>query len=267
MQNRYFGDIGDFGKYGMMRVILKKKLKLGVNWYLYPDEKHNNDGKYIGYLDNDTNGIANCDIELYNYLKNYMRKVKNKQAIRDLHAIEESGLLGNTVFYNEMLDYGDEQNWKNRLALRETWYEKQLDVLQDVDVVFYDPDNGFEVSSVSPTSKYGGKYVLYSEVKTQFNQGKSIIVYHHGPLWFKAGEMEKHIDNLKEKIISNIDTKAAVSCLRWKTIAKRFYFWIMREEHKKAMSECLDTLTHENWGKHFELVYHRKMKNNVGYLN
>ena len=50
MQNRYAGDVGDFGKLGMLRALAQSDLKVGVNWYLVPDENHNDDGKHIGYL-------------------------------------------------------------------------------------------------------------------------------------------------------------------------------------------------------------------------
>ena len=34
MQNRYTGDIGDFGKLGLLRVLQESGLTIGVNWYL-----------------------------------------------------------------------------------------------------------------------------------------------------------------------------------------------------------------------------------------
>ena len=50
MQNRYTGDIGDFGKLGMLRALQAQDLTIGVNWYLAPDEDHNDDGKHTKYL-------------------------------------------------------------------------------------------------------------------------------------------------------------------------------------------------------------------------
>lgn len=47
MQNRYTGDIGDFGKLGLLRQLqLNTRLSIGVNWYLIPDESHNRDGHH-----------------------------------------------------------------------------------------------------------------------------------------------------------------------------------------------------------------------------
>ena len=59
MQNQYVGDIGDFGKYGLLRHLTGMRsdaasgdaLSLGVVWYLFPDGG-NNDGKFTDYLCN-----------------------------------------------------------------------------------------------------------------------------------------------------------------------------------------------------------------------
>lgn len=58
LQNRYVGDVGDFGKYHLLKVLSQGQgtgegvsLSLGVVWYLVPDESHNADGKHIRYLD------------------------------------------------------------------------------------------------------------------------------------------------------------------------------------------------------------------------
>lgn len=45
MQNRYVGDVGDFGKYHLLKALCrgddgKAALSLGVVWYLVPDENN-----------------------------------------------------------------------------------------------------------------------------------------------------------------------------------------------------------------------------------
>jgi hypothetical protein len=40
MQDRYAGDVGDFGKLGMLRKIAYSGLKIGVNWYLAYNQKN-----------------------------------------------------------------------------------------------------------------------------------------------------------------------------------------------------------------------------------
>ena len=87
MQDRYVGDVGDFGKYGLLRYLTGQReapstsdmpMRLGVVWYLYPDESHNADGKYTGYLDDTLSNHARfraCDPDLYDTMR---RLVKNR---------------------------------------------------------------------------------------------------------------------------------------------------------------------------------------------
>ena len=47
MKNQYFGDIGDYGKYGLLRFLGERGLSIAVNWYLTPDDV-SNDGNIRG---------------------------------------------------------------------------------------------------------------------------------------------------------------------------------------------------------------------------
>ena len=49
MKDQYFGDAGDYGKYGLLRFIAEKGIKIGVHWYL-TDSDDSNDGKHTAYL-------------------------------------------------------------------------------------------------------------------------------------------------------------------------------------------------------------------------
>jgi hypothetical protein len=83
MQNRYVGDVGDFGKYGLLRALCgispesSPELTLGVVWYLVSKTEANNDGKHDGYLnlkyETRRNKVAkeysDCDPALYGVLK------------------------------------------------------------------------------------------------------------------------------------------------------------------------------------------------------
>jgi hypothetical protein len=50
MQNRYVGDIGHVVKLAILRA-LSLGYHLGVAWWLFPDERHNRDGRHIDYLE------------------------------------------------------------------------------------------------------------------------------------------------------------------------------------------------------------------------
>ena len=48
MQDRYAGDIGDFGKIGLLRALRSQGLSVAVNWYLVEvmDSEKNADGTF-----------------------------------------------------------------------------------------------------------------------------------------------------------------------------------------------------------------------------
>ncbi len=57
MQDRYVGDVGDFGKYGLLRSLCRgdehgAALRLGVLWYRFDgdDSTAANDGRHTDYL-------------------------------------------------------------------------------------------------------------------------------------------------------------------------------------------------------------------------
>ena len=49
MQNRYVGDIGDYGKYSLLKALAGSDLSLGILWYLNEAEEENGDGRYTTY--------------------------------------------------------------------------------------------------------------------------------------------------------------------------------------------------------------------------
>ena len=99
MQNRYTGDIGDFGKLGLLRQLSRTGLSLGVNWYLTRDETRNGDGRYIGFLKNDA--FRTCDEQLWSVLGQIVDAGK-----RQVSALERPDILRAT-FYSRMLELSE----------------------------------------------------------------------------------------------------------------------------------------------------------------
>lgn len=64
MQDRYAGDVGDFGKLGLLRKIAGRGFRIGVNWYhtFKPEEHGRGDGKYTSRHRNAQEALAQTDI-------------------------------------------------------------------------------------------------------------------------------------------------------------------------------------------------------------
>ncbi len=166
MQDRYTGDVGDFGKYGLLNEIYEKSnesIKLGINWYYVTrQEKQTGDGRHIAYLRDENKNSKkyhDCFPNLYSQLKS----IVNYRS-RNIKEIEKGLILPTTtVFYSEPLPYSSVKPIERRKD-RENWFEKSLIKLKTSDIVFLDPDNGIQTDKVKKTQIRAIKYVFTDEV-------------------------------------------------------------------------------------------------------
>lgn len=177
MQDRYSGDIGDFGKFQLLRYLFDdEEYLLTQLWYMYPNENHNSDGMYIDYFEK----VKGFDEFLENSLKNIIssnRKVK---------ALEDVKLLKNAKYFNEyLLNDGC-------IDFRKNWFFKALEFSKNSDVILTDSDNGIallcdkknkdlnllDLSQIKKR-KNSGKYIFIDEIEALYKQSRAMIVYHH----------------------------------------------------------------------------------------
>ena len=161
---QYFGDVNDYRKFALLR-LLSRQFKIGVCWMLTePDGSAQ--GANRSYLKQPKVWSA-YDPELFELLK----KVPETPQLSDLQRIETAGIVRNTAFFNEFVP--------NSRTERNSFHTRCMDAFADRDLVFFDPDNGLEVKSA--TGKKRSKYVLLDEVADDYGAGRSVLVYqHHG---------------------------------------------------------------------------------------
>lgn len=164
MQDRYAGDVGDFGKYALLNQLCtgdgcrQAELTLSVLWYVPwcrcvgAEPGTNGDGKHIGYLQpGKCRKFRECDPDLWEK----MRGVVN--GCRSIAAVERSGALPAGTKYHSQPQVcerdGSRATKEEKEERRRTWLRAGQDAVEGVDLVFCDPDNGFEVKSVSRTTR------------------------------------------------------------------------------------------------------------------
>ena len=168
MQDRYVGDVGDFGKYGLLRSLRRgdehgATLRLGVIWYRFDgdDSAAPNDGRHTDYLfapSRHERLLRRCDHELFEKL---LHLVNNDRSIA---AVEASDVLpADTVFFREGLSFKETPRGE-RDGKRHRWFNAGLRRVKEAEVVFFDPDNGLQVPSRSSMSLMGPKYVYYDDL-------------------------------------------------------------------------------------------------------
>jgi hypothetical protein len=259
MQNRYVGDIGDFGKYGLLRALCdgSPSLKLGVVWYLYnPRDERTDDGKHTAYLDwekpkptkQNLDRFASCDGDLYPKLR---KLVQNKD--RNVSAIVRNGVLpSGTVFYDKPLTFDNvsPSAKTEREQLRNRWLEDAVRKMQGRDLVFLDPDNGLEVRSTSPCSKRGPKYVFLTEIKLYLERNQSVVIYQHLSRQGTATEQVRR----RRKQLWKLPGVFDIFALRYHRGTGRVFFVLASRKHSKILRAQTDRLLEGLWAKHFQLI-------------
>ncbi|MBL4751413.1 MAG: hypothetical protein JKX71_12680 [Amylibacter sp.] len=226
MQDRYVGDVGDFAKYSLLNH-LSKGMRLGVAWYLYPDEAHNSDGKHISYL-LQPKEWRHRDPFVFDSLKELL---DNKA--RSISAIEQSGVLNAERFSSSCLQFSSSSP-RNRSKWRYDWFDKTLNDIDDCNIVFADPDNGLcEDDKFKYCNVKSWKRLPISEAKA-LSEGRVAIFYHHNSRR-KGGHTEE---------IQFWMNRLSASCaIRFRAFSSRTFFIVNATEELCGKAE--------NWSQKF----------------
>ena len=236
MQNRYVGDIGDYLKLGILRV-LSRGHRLGMAWWLFPDEHHNQDGRHVGYLAR-PHQWREFDPDLFDTLHKIVSAGE-----RHVRALENAGILPEALFANEVIPVGGPI--AHRRKQRERWFQRVGQSLGKTDLVFVDPDNGLEPDGFRHGSAKAGKSVTIAELQELANPGRCLIVYHHQTR--RKGGLEVEIaywaDRLRQAGFEKVDA------LRAKPYSARVYFQLNAPDDVRRRTASLV----EDWGRLFTL--------------
>lgn len=169
MKHQYFGDINDYRKYGLLRQVSNfGETTTSVCWMLTPDTEGNVDGQKLAYLE-EPQKYRHHDPALFDLLHDKV----NRRGLRNVNTAYMPKILPNSWLYDDLVPTDP--------TSRKAWFEAFLHKAQASDLVFFDPDNGLEVPSVSIGAKDSPKYLYWQEVKQAYDEGHSLLIYQHFP--------------------------------------------------------------------------------------
>ncbi|WP_420101225.1 hypothetical protein [Bosea sp. (in: a-proteobacteria)] len=213
MKEQYVGDVNDYRKYALLRLIGRSGLRLGVCWMLTPNDERS-DGNKLGYLDQPKQDRH--DPELFALL----RRVRGEPDARRLILIEGSEILPRAVFVNTIVP--------ETLFERQLWFKQASTALADTDLIFFDPDNGIEVGSVAKGRRNSSKYVYRDELAATYRAGHSLLVYQH----FQRKERESFIRGVADDL-----RRAAADAEIWAIRTSHVVFMLaIQPRHRAALS-------------------------------
>jgi len=255
MQDKYVGDVGDFGKYGLLRALTREDQHLGVVWYLARPE-NNNDGRHLTYLEK-RHEYRRCDEFLFDSLGQLARS--NKRAVS---AVKEAGLLPpQTVFVDRLVCLeNDPGRGPSAIAARKhyraEWMTEARSLVQNCDLVFLDPDNGIGGRSFRPHGRNGHKHAGWEEVR-QFASGgtKTMVIYHHAGRHKPALEQARLLVEGYRAVVPNAGQMIAVGFRRG---TFRIFLVAPSCQYEQEAAKRVDDFL-QRWQDHCYQLYPPKM--------
>jgi len=231
MKNQYFGDISDYLKYGLLRVLQSYgNNRLLVAWMLTPDDK-GRDGLFRSYLEQPEKW-KNIDPKLYVWLSNALQSA----SAPTIKLIEKTRLLPRTTFYSDLVP--------DKREPRHIWSDGLLDAAADMDLVFLDPDNGIEVPSRPIGRKDSSKYVAWNEIERLWKAGCSLLIYQHFPRVPRDAFVRHTAGEVKRR------TGASLTCVFRTT--RVLFILAGQRRHKKHLRDGISFLR-SRWGENFSI--------------
>lgn len=167
VKHQYVGDINDYRKYALLRALSANGTnRIGVCWMLTPSDG-SMDGNKLSYLAKPEQH-RHFDPELFDVLAHAAAEPDRRR----LQTIEDSGAIPGAVYFNDMLP--------DDIPGRRAFFAACSSALGDTELVFFDPDNGLEVS-LPKGRKNSSKYLYFDEAAAFYQAGQSLLIYQHFP--------------------------------------------------------------------------------------
>lgn len=228
MKDQYFGDIHDYRKYGLLRVLIRASgLRFLIVWMLTPDDA-STDGNFVSYLEH-PDKWSRHDPVLFRAIK----KLLARRGYRRVGLIEKTNLLPKAEYFsNPVPDSASHRNvWFGLLAHR----------AQKSDLVFLDA--GLEVKSKPYGVKGSSRFVYWHEVEALWAAGKSLLIYQHLTREKRSNFIQRLLDAL-----GNATSGSLVEAFSTSHVV---FLMALQSKHQEFYSSIIDTVQ-ESWGEQIQ---------------
>jgi hypothetical protein len=242
MQDRYSGDVGDFAKFGLLRA-LGERMRVGLQYYLVPDESHNADGRHVDYLRHGE--FRACDAALCEALERVVRSGNR------IAAALRGAMPAGTRFFESKLTFAGVPA-RDRERLRRDWVSDGLQALADCELVCADPDNGLEISSARRCDPKGPKFAFYDELAHFLDRGQSLVVYQH--VTREKGGASAQAQRRFREIARRLPHGDGAFALRFNRYSARLFFVVPAPAHANRLRQRARAMMLGPWRRCFELL-------------
>jgi len=157
MKNRFYGDVNDYIKYGILDILANRYNAIGINWYLTDDQHRNQKhGNIMRHIDDEKKWKGH-NPRIFALLK---QRITNQQ--RNIMYCRQDNVFNFKYEFREQLPDNAFQN--DYETLRDEWHARAIGHLNKCDLVFFDPDIGV-INQLSKGVIKNSEYCLVREIE------------------------------------------------------------------------------------------------------
>lgn len=239
MKDQYVADIGDYGKYSLLRAFAEAGVKVGVNWY-YTEGDKTNDGKFKEYLEPEKEDkFAHYCPEVYYALQAIPEDQRKIVTIKERKIIPDGCYFGTEMAFEGTPD----ERWQQRCE----WFDQSLKKLAPADLIYLDPDNGLLANEKIQRRKVALKYALPDEVVKYYREEKKNVVYY----CHKGRRKEDTWEEYKRFMLEKDGCKKAEQIiLTYHKGTQRSYVFLIHHKDYSRYKKIIDAFL-SKWPKEF----------------
>ena len=218
MQPRYVGGIGDFGKFALLRHLMKDR-RLAVCWYLTGENEETKDReRHFDYLKR-PDDFRHLAPEVFDQLVEFDG---SGGVVDPLTELQTTKILGNAIFLRKEVP--------KRASLRRRWFGEVVASVRGANLVFLAPDNGIQGERLT------NRHVALAEIAALRLQDRALIIGHQHS--GRKSEVKFLADRMRSLGCDPVDI------IRLRLVTSCFYVVV---DHDSAMTELIATFVRK-WG-------------------
>ena len=219
MQVGQIGGVGDFGKFALLRHLMKDR-RLAVCWYLTGESGETKDrDRHFDYLKR-PDDFRHFAPEVFDHLVEF--DGGSRALIDPLTDLHMGGILSDAVFLRQQVP--------RQVALRQQWLNVLVESARGANLVFLDPDSGIQGKRLT------AGHVALAEVAALRLPERALIIGHQQS--GRRSEVKFLADQMRSLGCDPVEI------VRLRLVASRFY---IIADHDAAMSESIAIFV-RRWG-------------------
>ena len=238
MRNEFFGDVKDYRKYGLLRILARDtQANAAVCWMLRPNKGLPTNTDYLLQPQK----WRHFDERLFDALRHAVIVDRERNVVR----AEHPDVLHPAVFsfYKEPLKEDSNE--------RRKYFDTFLACSKGMELVFFDPDIGLEVRGVRAGPKRSPEYLYFEELSRAFDAEHSILVFQ----FFMKRKAEDIVNERTSQIFSRLDV-AEIASFKTRGV---IFLLISQAKHLGELKKRSEQVR-KVWGEQIQPSWHSRVR-------